>query len=116
MMSREHRLSSRTEFDRIWKRGRVVYGSFLALRFLENNVKTPRFGIVVSLKVSKRATKRNLLRRRIREALRTQFLPNIKNYDIVIMTKAEALTKSYKEIKEELERLLHRAKLFYDHA
>lgn len=69
----------------------------------------PAVGILVSRKVHLRAVKRNLWKRRIREAFRRnqdQFKPG---WALVIQARKQAQIPGYAEIKKELERLCARA-------
>ncbi|MBI4280824.1 ribonuclease P protein component [Candidatus Uhrbacteria bacterium] len=112
MVPKENRLRKREDFDRIWKQGRSRHGKLLGLRFAPNQDKVGRCGIMVGLKVSKRATRRNHLRRRIREALRREFLPILGAFDVIIMAHPQSAGASYVDIKKELAFLFGKAGLF----
>lgn len=112
MLPSQHRLNKKIDIDRVFKRGRTVYAGDLALRFAPNNLKEARFTVVTSLKVSKRATKRNLLKRRLRETVRRDILPNIKqNVDGLLLTKAPLLTLPYVDLKILVAQLFKKARL-----
>lgn len=75
------------------------------------SLKYPRFGIVVSKKVDKRATRRNRVKRRIREIIRTQLLPVIASepfswlnhgYFVVILVRQGALSADYDTLASQL--------------
>lgn len=65
-----------------------------------------RFVIVISTKIDKRATKRNRMRRLIRESLR-RLVPIGKS--VVCIVKKNIAHYSYKEMETTLEGLLHEA-------
>lgn len=88
-----------------------MYGHALGIRFAKNNLPQSRFGVVAGLKVHKRATKRNLIKRRIREALRREYVDRVRGYDVAIVARASALDRSYQQIADELGLLLGRAKI-----
>lgn len=111
MLPKEQRLRTKKDFDVLWKRGRAVYGRALGIRFAPNNGIESRFGVIAGLKVSKRATKRNLVRRRVREALRREFAPNLSGQDVAVIIQPGALTFSYQDIVSELGALFRRARL-----
>jgi len=73
---------------------------------MKNNLGLDRFGFVVSQKVSKRATIRNKVRRRLAEAVRAEFknMPigtQIKNgIDVVFIALPGIEKKEFSEIKE----------------
>ncbi|MFA6604322.1 MAG: ribonuclease P protein component [Patescibacteria group bacterium] len=106
MLSQLNRLKTDRDFQRIFKSGRFVSGSFLTLKFSLNKLPASRFAFVVGVKVSKRAVKRNLLRRRMREIVRKR-LPDIKTgFDAVLMAKPEALKLDFPQLESEVRRTL----------
>ena len=69
MLPKTNRLTKKKDFENVFKKGKGIKGDFLILRFVGNKTKTCRFGIVVSKKISKKATVRNKIKRRIRAAI-----------------------------------------------
>jgi ribonuclease P protein component len=75
------------------------------------NLPATRFGISVSLKVSKKAVTRNLLKRRVKAAIR-QLLPQVgSGWSVVIGVRPSADGCEYVEILRELEQLLTAAEV-----
>lgn len=111
MFPKVQRLRTKKDFDVLWKRGRAVYGRALGIRFAPNGGIESRFGVIAGLKVSKRATKRNLARRRVREALRREFAPRLKGYDVAAIIQPGSVGRSYQELAAELDALFRRAHL-----
>lgn len=73
MFSRVHRLAKEADITRVLRKGRKFFDPFFTLRMYYGETATAaRFAIVVSTKVSKKATQRNRLRRILREVLRAQ--------------------------------------------
>lgn len=69
------------------------------MKMRENGLPHSRFGVVVGLKVSKKAVKRNLIKRRLREIVR-KHLPNlISGRDVMIMVNAKALGAEYADLE-----------------
>ncbi|MEB3263261.1 MAG: ribonuclease P protein component [Synechococcus sp.] len=80
-LPRQHRLKGHRCFDLLYQKGRRIHGPFLLLRLVEarsellplpqrQHPTSPwRCGIVVSSKVSKRAVRRNRLRRLLHRGL-----------------------------------------------
>ena len=84
MLPKENRLRDTTLIKTLFKRGYTTSGKFLFIRFLPNHKNTTQIAVMVGLKYSKLATRRNRLKRLIREALRKE-LTNIKpGYDLLI--------------------------------
>lgn len=77
MLPRANRLKKKKDFERVFKKGRSFKEDFLYLKIRENNLKSSRFGFMVSKKFSKKATTRNKIKRRLRELIRIK-LPKIK--------------------------------------
>jgi len=65
----------------------------------ENGLPHSRFGVVVGLKVHKKAVKRNLIRRRIREILRKHLAEIAPGKDVMIMVNSKALDADYAELE-----------------
>lgn len=84
----------------------------LTLRYARNDQNVVRMTVVAGLKVSKRATKRNRVKRLIREAFRREYLRRIRvPADIVVSAKTELVGKSYSEVAAELGVALRKAGL-----
>ena len=78
---------------------RVIHHPVLTLRYFKNTSRRPvaPLRVVVSSKVAKKATVRNLIRRRIREIWRQ--LPVPPNLSVALYTKTAILDKSFAELK-----------------
>ena len=106
MLPQANRLRKQKDFDAVFQRGRAAGNEFFNLKFHPNQQVVSRFGLVVSGQVSKRAVRRNRLRRQIIEILRAVW-PNIKpGLDIVIVVKPATLKINAPELKQSLLRLL----------
>lgn len=76
-MPQKNRLKKKSDFDRVFKRGKkVVSDSFNLFYLLRKKQTVPRFGVVVSKKTEKSAVKRNKTRRMFKEVLR-KIIPDI---------------------------------------
>lgn len=71
----------------------------------------PAIGIMVSRKVHLRAVKRNLWKRRIREAFRRNQNALKPGWALVVQAKRQAVIPAYTEIEKDLMRLCRRAGL-----
>lgn len=112
MLSKEFRLAKKKEVEAVFRRGKFARKDFLGLKCLKkNSEEKPKIAVVVSLKVEKRATLRNKLKRQIREIIRKN-LPQIeKGYHIVIFAYNGASEQSFGQIKKNLEELLKKSSL-----
>ena len=128
MLPKKNRLKKK-EVEDVFKKGRAYRGDFLLLKLVDRSHFVPRrfkasmnlgcepasiesrFAAIVPMKVSKKAVKRNRIKRLIRENLRKK-LPRIKDgFDGIFMALPDSLEKNYWEIGKEVEQVLQKAKL-----
>ena len=114
MLKRVHRLTSNFEFNVTRKHGKYYEGNFFHIYFLKpRNYKGPtKVGIVVSTKTTKKATKRNRVKRVFREVVRKNF-EKIDKGDlwIVIHPKVASLNKKYEEINTDFNKILQKVSI-----
>lgn len=88
-LPKKNKIVLKTDFDRIFKLGKAVKGSFLLIRFLDNNKDFPRFGFIVSKNISSRAVDRNRLKRVMSE-IALRFLQEKKEVGLDIVVAARS--------------------------
>ncbi len=111
MLPQVNRLKKEKDFDKVFKKGKSFKNSFLILRILQNNLKESHFGFIVSKKVSKKAILRNKIKRRLRDIIR-QNIKNIKKgIDVVLIVLPGLEKNNFLETKEILNTLLKKAGL-----
>jgi len=114
MLKKISRLTKDKEFEKVFKQGKSAHNNLFSIKTLTNNLLYNRFGIIVSLKVHKKATERNKAKRRIREALKV-FDKKIKaSQDIVVVCRPNLVNADYEQIKRFLNLTLKRLKLIND--
>lgn len=113
MLQKENRLIRKDDFQRIHKMGRFFGDKFLAIRVIKNNLEVSRVGFLVGLKVSKKSTVRNKIRRRLREIFRLLIKEGkIKEgFDIIVLVRPEIVERDYNEIGEAIKTVLRKASL-----
>ena len=90
------RLSKTKDITAVLKRGRTLPSRYFLIRYLPNILSHHRVTVVAGLKISKKATVRNRLKRQIREILKQELLAvNFKNYDIMILCQPDSLNQPY---------------------
>jgi len=104
MLPRKFRLPLKTEFSRVKKSGRYLNGELVTILYAQSPA--PRFGFIVSNKISNKASKRNRIKRLLREAVRSLISKIKKPYDFIVIAKSKIVGKGLIEIKEELRKLL----------
>lgn len=97
-----NRLRSDDDFKRVFRNGRTLENQFFRVKFSKNQKNVNRFGFVVSNKLSKKATVRNTVKRRLRSICRP-LTENSKNgFDIVIWPKTSSIKLKYKDFSHNL--------------
>jgi ribonuclease P protein component len=82
----------------------IIKTDFFLLKIYKNNLNINRFGVITSLKVDKKATVRNLLKRRIISIVKN--FPN-QSQDFLISVFPKAKTLNYNELQENLRNLFN---------
>lgn len=109
MLPRENRMTRKNDFGIVLAEGEVVQGRFFGIAAkYQDDPSPPKVGIIVSKKISKLATKRNRIRRLLRESLkeRVGLLPNGGRF--VVLAKRSLLGASRKDIDEEFAKMLNK--------
>lgn len=111
MLARINRLSKTNDIVRVFKRGRFFKDSFLILKFFKNQLPVSRFAFVVSTKISKKASERNKIKRRLREAIRVNLKDIKPGFDAVLRPDTAIMKEKYGRIKEIVLKLLEKSKI-----
>ncbi len=111
MLAKVHRLKRKKDFARVFKKGKGFRGQGLFLKALSGGANQSRFGIIVSQKISKKATERNKIRRRIRAAIFKK-LPGLEdNFDAVIIALPGVEEKDFRTIEKTITELFKKARI-----
>ena len=102
MLPAKHRLTKDKEFNNIFKKGKSSYSTTLGIKVVKNNLDYSRFGILVGVKVSKKAIVRNRIKRLIREIIHARLKELKTGYDVVIIAQAQVVDQTKEEIKQGL--------------
>ncbi len=113
MLKPANRLAKEQDFKLLARQGKPAYSDLFSVRVLPNGLPTSRFGIVISAKVSKKATARNLIKRRLTEVIRLNIKKIKPGYDVMILVKGTAVGKDYQQLQESLAGLFDKAKLLF---
>lgn len=112
MLKTEQRLRRQKDIDAVYLSGRKGYTSFIRIIFLQSKRPESRFAVVVSNKVSKLATDRNLIKRRIRSIISGLTSRLVKGYDIIVIVQPKALTLSHEQLFKTIDDLFSKNKLY----
>ncbi len=105
MLSSENRLRKKSDINKVFRGGKTIAGRLILIRVARNESKNNRFTTVVSLKVSKKAVKRNKIKRQIREIIKgIELAPG---FDFVVIAKPQICERSFQEIKQDLNEIFN---------
>lgn len=110
MLPKVNRLKKNKDFERVFKKGRLLKEDFLILKTIPNDLKNSRFGFIVSQKVSKKAVLRNKIKRWLRVAVLSQLKKGDKIQkpaDIVIIVKPGTDIKNFQEIEQAINKIFY---------
>ena len=110
-MKRRYRLRSNRQFQDVRRKGQSTGNHLLVFCFLPNNLDHSRFGISVSKRIGNAVT-RNLVKRRLREALRTRIDMIQPGWDLVFIARNPIRNADYHQMDDACARLIRRAQLF----
>jgi ribonuclease P protein component len=102
--TKEDRLRRRADYLRVQAQGKRLYSRHFGVTLSLAEAPGPRLGLVVSRRFGK-AVRRNRMKRRLREFFR-RHKGHLPLRDLVILAKKEAEALSFRQLEEELGRLL----------
>jgi ribonuclease P protein component len=110
VLPKQERLLKKREFDRVFRLKRSVASPCIVAYIMPSKAfqeqQLPKTGFIVGKKIHKKATKRNKIKRRMREAyriIRAEKPERIKNFhSIIFIARPSILGKEYPEIYENI--------------
>lgn len=108
MLPKEYRLTRSKDFTRVRRFGRSSGSQLLVLYALPTNCPERRIGFSVSKRVGK-ATVRNRVKRRLREAVRSQLDTVPMGFDLIFIARPLAASATYSQIEETVGHLLRKS-------
>jgi len=96
MLAKKYRLTKNLQFEAVMGKGQAVYSPILLIKQINNKYNYSRIGIIVSNKVSKKASQRNLIKRRLREIIKKEFSKIKKGKDVVIIVSPKIINENQK--------------------
>ncbi|MFA6410283.1 MAG: ribonuclease P protein component [Candidatus Buchananbacteria bacterium] len=111
MIPANQRLTQDRDFKRINSLGKAYFCQLFRIKILPNQRPVSRLAVVVSTKVSKKATLRNRLKRQFREIIRLNREKIKTGYDIILSPNNQALGHKYADLEENFLALLNKARL-----
>ncbi len=97
-------LRGKKEFDLVFDAGRRLTGRYFTLFLRVGTGGGPRLGLIVSKKVARAATRRNMIKRIIRESFRHADLARLKGFDLVVLARPTLAGAGREEIRASIDR------------
>ncbi len=115
MLNKKNCLKKKKDFEQVIKKGKKIEKAFLVLKFFENSLEeVTRVGFVVSQKISKKASLRNQIKRRLREIIKNNLINLKPGYDLIFFTKRSIKEKDFLEMEKVVKQILEQAGLKKD--
>lgn len=111
MLQKSSILKKKKDFDSVFKKGESFKSRSFILKITKNNLGKSRFGFIVSKKVSKKAVVRNKIKRRLRSIIKQNLKDIKKGMDVVLIILSGIEKKNFTELKEELITAFQKAKI-----
>ncbi|MBI2609775.1 ribonuclease P protein component [Candidatus Giovannonibacteria bacterium] len=92
----------KSDIDSIFKSGKFRKFGAISMHFKKNNLGYPRFGFALSKKNFKKATERNLVKRRAREIIRMHAAGSASGHDVLLVFGSEIKNLTFSALKEQL--------------
>lgn len=109
MLSQKYRFHSRGGVRHVYQKGETLRSPLVALIFMPNTRGFQRFSVVVSKKIFKSAVSRNLIRRRVYEAIRLELPEYTTPMDCIFVVHSRNLaTMPFRELQDHIHNLLRR--------
>ena len=112
MLPKINKLKNKKDIERVLKRGKGLKEDFLILKAFKSNLENSRFAFIVSQKISRKATLRNKIRRRLSELVRLKIKRIKKGMDLILIAVPGLEEKDFWEIDEVVNKLFQKAKCF----
>lgn len=111
MLPKVNRLNKKKDIERVFREGKGFKEDFLILKMIKNNLENSRFAFIVTQKVSKKATLRNKVKRRLRELVRLKLKKIKKGLDFILLAKPGIEKKDFQEVDEALNKLFKKTEI-----
>jgi ribonuclease P protein component len=111
MLSIKNRLTKKKDFQKVYQKGTFFSLGNLTLRIAKNEQEKTRVGFLVGKRAAKKAVERNEIKRKLKNAVRSNFDSIKPGYDVVMGCKQPKDGKKVECRQEEIKKLLIKSKL-----
>lgn len=106
MFPKNQRVTKKSDFDLIFKKGKSFHSPFLTIKILDVGLGKQRFAVLVSKKVSNKAVDRNTVKRTLREVIKKNIKLFPAQSDVVIYAQPKALNLSLQDATTLIQKIL----------
>lgn len=110
MLSAGHRFRGSGEINAVRREGKSYDGRYFVARYCGGAAGNSLFAVVVSAKISKKATRRNKIKRRIYEVVRMYLSEDsgmVEGWRCVFFVRSMAARATFAEIRADLNQFFH---------
>jgi len=111
MLKKVNRLKKKKDFEKVLKKGKGFKEDFLLFKVIKNNLGVSRFGFIISQKISKKATVRNKLKRKLSELVTAKLKKIKKGIDGIFIVSPGLENKDFWEIEGIIEKIFNKTKI-----
>lgn len=112
MLPKKHRLSLSKSAQVANSKESLIQGEYFALRIVRQKIiSTPRFAIIVSGRIAKKATQRNRIKRLLVEALRPLLNLTKDGFDVVLLPRRKAALANLSQLQDSAKQTFQKANL-----
>lgn len=102
MLKRINRIGTKKEFEEVKEKGRAYQAPLLAMIIFKKEDEEKKFGLVVSKRISKKAIIRNKIRRAVYEAIRGQLGKISSGVRGIVLVRTAIVGREVEEIEREI--------------
>lgn len=102
MLPKLNRITKDKEFEEIFRFGKSSFNAIIGVKALRKKIDYNKYGIIVSAKISKKATERNKIKRQIREIIRFNLSQMRQGYMVVIICLPKIKEKKFEYMQNSL--------------
>lgn len=106
MLSKQYRMRAGLDFERVRIKGGRIRGIYVNANYMKKRSGGLHIAVVAPMRLDKRATARNRIRRRIFEAIRRNLHLYLKeNCDILVLARTASREAPFEALKQDLSNL-----------
>jgi ribonuclease P protein component len=114
VLKRIFRLTDNKDFQTVYRRGRYNATALFSVNALPNRIGKTKIGIVVNKKVTKKASERNAIKRKVREIVRHDLSRLNKGQSVIITARQPVMNADYTMMKKDILSSFKKLELFKD--